>query len=268
MITLAISSQKGGVGKTTVAVNLAYSLARRGWHVLLVDTDPQGSVGSSLSEKARLSPGFYDAVNSGAVAEALVMETRMPELKIMTAGRSESFFEIRGEEPDAGSAIGSILGMAAGRGFDVVVFDTAAGLGGSTGALLRLVDYVLIPQQAEPLCVRSIPLLLKAIAALRSEGFRIQVAGILMTMVQEAEAESREVVRQLRAALPPGLMLDCAVPRDGLFLKASGAGVPVALLSHRPPAPALVFDQLAAELETKMNLNSPNASDGITRLMD
>jgi len=268
LISLAISSQKGGVGKTTVAVNLAYSLARRGWHVLLVDTDPQGSVGSSLSEKARHRAGFYDAVNSGASPEGLVMDTRMPELKILTAGRSESFFEIRGEEPDAGMAIGAILRMAAGRGFDVVIFDTAAGVGGSTGALLRLVDHVLIPQQAEPLCVRSIPLFLKAVAGLRGEGCRLQVAGILMTMVQEGEAESREVVRQLRAALPTGLMLDCAVPRDGLFLKASGAGVPVALLSHRPPAPALVFDQLAAELEMKLNLNSPHASDGITRLMD
>lgn len=268
MITLAISSQKGGVGKTTVAVNLAYSLARRGWHVLLVDTDPQGSVGSSISEKARHATGFYDAVNAGASPEALVMDTRMPELKIMTAGRSESFFEIRGEEPDAGAAIAAILRMAAGRGFDVVVFDTAAGLGGSTGALLRSVDFVLIPQQAEPLCVRSIPLLLKAIAGLRTEGYRLQVAGILMTMVQESEPESREVVRQLRAALPAGLMLDCAVPRDGLFLKASGAGVPVALLFHRPPAPALVFDQLAAELESKLNLTSPNTPDGTTRLMD
>ena len=65
VISLAITSQKGGVGKTTVSVNLAYALARRGWNTLLMDTDPQGSVGLSLSEKARKCPGFYDALRAG-----------------------------------------------------------------------------------------------------------------------------------------------------------------------------------------------------------
>ncbi|HEX2751213.1 MAG TPA: ParA family protein, partial [Verrucomicrobiales bacterium] len=76
MTILAITSQKGGVGKTTVSVNLAYSMARRGWNTLLIDTDPQGSVGLSLSEKARKCQGFYDAVNTGTSAVPFILPTR------------------------------------------------------------------------------------------------------------------------------------------------------------------------------------------------
>ena len=111
--------------------------------------------------------------------------------------------------------------------------------------------------------------LLKAIAGLRNEGYRLQVAGILMTMVQEDEADSREVEEELRELLPAGLMLGTSIPRDALFLKASGAGVPIALLSRRPPAASLVFDQLAAELERKLDFEPiTQTPDGITRLMD
>ena len=59
MIAIATASQKGGVGKTTLCINLAYSLAKRGWRVLLVDTDPQGAVGLSLAKSAKTRDGFY-----------------------------------------------------------------------------------------------------------------------------------------------------------------------------------------------------------------
>ncbi|MEM7146294.1 MAG: AAA family ATPase, partial [Verrucomicrobiota bacterium] len=98
MISIAISSQKGGVGKTTVAINLAYSLARRGWHTLLVDTDPQGGVGLSLSRRARYCRGYYDALATSEEPDVgkMILSTRLPELKILTAGQSESFFELDG----------------------------------------------------------------------------------------------------------------------------------------------------------------------------
>ena len=71
MIAVATASQKGGVGKTTLCINLAYSLARRGWNTLLVDTDPQGAVGLSLAKSSRTKVGFYDFLTGTASLRAL-----------------------------------------------------------------------------------------------------------------------------------------------------------------------------------------------------
>ena len=268
MRLLAISSQKGGVGKTTVSVNLAYSLARRGWNTLLVDTDPQGSVGLSLSEKARKCQGFYDAVNTGVSVLPLILPTRLPELNLLTAGQSHSFFGTANQSMDTLAALRRIVSEISTRPFDLVIFDTPAGLSGSSGDVLRLADSVLIPQQAEPLGIRSIPQMLQAIQFLRNNGSKLEVAGILMTMVQADQKESAEVVRELRSLVPAQLLCQTTIPRDPVFLKASAAGVPLGLLQRNPPAAAHVFDQLAAELEPRLQLQALDSAHEYTRLMD
>ena len=256
------------MGKTTVSVNLAYSLARRGWNTLLVDTDPQGSVGLSLSQKARKCQGYYDAVNTGVSVLPLIMPTRLPELNILTAGQSHSFFGTGHESMDSLAALRRIVAELSTRSFDLIIFDTPAGLSGSSGDVLRLADSVLIPQQAEPLGIRSIPQILQAIQFLRNHGSKLEVAGILMTMVQADQKESTEVVRELRALVPAQLLCQTTIPRDPVFLKASAAGVPLGLLYRQPPAAAHIFDQLAAELEPSLHLHSPDSANEFTRLMD
>ena len=256
------------MGKTTVAVNLAYSLARRGWHTLLVDTDPQGSVGLSLSEKARKCQGFYDAVNTGIGVLPLILPTRLPELNLLTAGQSHPFLGNGNASIDTLAALRRIVAEISTRPFDLVIFDTPAGLTGSSADVLSLADSVLIPQQAEPLGIRSIPQMLQAIQYLRNHGSKLEVAGILMTMVQADQKESTEVVRELRSLVPAQLLCQTAIPRDPVFLKASAAGVPLGLLQRNPPAAAHVFDQLAAELEPRLHLQSPESPNEYTRLMD
>jgi chromosome partitioning protein len=268
MISIAITSQKGGVGKTTVAVNLAYALARRGWNTLLMDTDPQGSVGLSLSEKARKCPGFYDALRSGRDGVDYILHTRLPELKIMPAGQVDNFFDVRPPGGDGRAALTRMLDALAATGLDVVIIDTPAGLTGCTADVLRVVDYALVPQQAEPLGVRSLPQLLGALQQLRQQGARIQLAGLLLTMMQHGQHESAEVGRELRQIIPPRLMFESVVPRDPLFLKASGLGVPLGLLYANPPAAAVAFDHLAAELEARLRLHAPDDALIPTRLMD
>ena len=91
MIAIATASQKGGVGKTTLCVNLAYCLAKRGWSVLLVDTDPQGGVGLSLSRTSRSKHGFYDFLCEAKGYAPTVLHTRLPGLSLMPTGQFEIF---------------------------------------------------------------------------------------------------------------------------------------------------------------------------------
>src|SRR5260221_4852572 len=87
VITLAISSLKGVVGKTTCAINLASSLAKRGWKTLLVDADPQGSVGLSLSPSAQSYTGLYEILNSGVPFDQALLKTKIETLNIVMSGK-------------------------------------------------------------------------------------------------------------------------------------------------------------------------------------
>ena len=271
MITLAIASQKGGVGKTTVCVNLAYALARRGWQTLLIDADPQGSVGLSLSRKAQDRKGFYDALHSGSEVDQLVQPTRLPELHILTSGQNVSFFEGGLEPEQAETAVGGVFRILGQRGFDIAIVDTPAGLSGYTGDILKVSDFVLVPQQAEPLGARSIPHVLAALKHLRNMGYPVKLLGILLTMMQSGSEASLSVARELREILPPEFLLRDMIPRDPSFLDASAKGVPLALLREKAPSSAIVFDKLAADLETRTGLNRGDDGDesqAHTPLMD
>ena len=123
-----------------------------------------------------------------------------------------------------------------------------------TELVVKNSDFALVPQQSEPLAVRSVPHLLEALARFRSEGAGVKVAGILLSMVMNDSPVSLQVARELRQVLPPELVFKQSIPRLPSFLDAAAQGVPVALLKINPPPEALLFDQIAAELEERVGL--------------
>ena len=255
MIALAVASQKGGVGKTTVCLNLAHALARRGWNTLVVDTDPQGGVGLSLSRTTRQRRGFLDFITGGTEARSYILPTRLPEFSIMPVGQTNALENLGAHLLDlAPIRLRELLRQLDLLRYDCVILDTAAGLTGLTECVVRGADFVMVPQQAEPLAVRSLPLMLETLARFRAEGSPIRVAGILLTMLQNDHEASLQVAREIQQMLPPQLMLTPSVPRDPLFLEASALGLPVSLVRKNPPPAALLFDQLAAELEERTGL--------------
>ncbi|HEY2573088.1 MAG TPA: ParA family protein [Verrucomicrobiaceae bacterium] len=256
MIAVATASQKGGVGKTTVCINLAHALARRGWNVLVVDTDPQGGIGLSLSRSTRTRRGFYDFLMQGGDARPLILPTRLPELSVMPCGDSTTFLRHGGKLDRIPERLSELLRQLDLLRFDCVLLDTAAGLNGVSEIIVRGSEWVLIPQQAEPLAVRSIPLLLETLARFRAEGTRTRVAGILLTMVSSQLDASVKVAREVREMLPASLLFMQAIPRDPLFLEASAVGLPLSLIRKNPPQSALLFDQIAAELEDRIGLRA------------
>lgn len=285
MATLALISQKGGVGKTTIAVNLSYSLAKRGWRVLLVDADPQGGVGFSLTEKSKDAPGYYDFLldaREGAspqLADAII-QTRLPGLSLLTRGSRRALERLLQQE-------GSTAAMDEARlrgldqnlvslGHDLVIYDSPSGLQPLTMSLTRCVDSLLVPQQPGPLCLRSLPQILRMVAAARSanEGEDSpRLAGFLLSMTDPDDPSNLVDQREFRDLLPLELVLETVIPVHRDFREASRLGVTVAMLRERPSASSLIFDQLAAEMEARLSLYNEEDSpltnrDDYARLVD
>jgi cellulose biosynthesis protein BcsQ len=251
---VAIASPKGGCGKTTVALNLALSLARQGSSVTLVDADINGDVLSSINARQRAEIGAYDVLLGIASSDEALLDTVLPHFKIMPA--------VGGQLPrhDALSADHSAswraLLLELGRRSEIVLIDTPAGMFGATHQVLQSSTHVLGVLQAEVVANRSFSRFVEALRAMPDER-RPEVLGIVVNMLQTRHSASLAVFQSACSEMPGDWLFENSIPRHRAFLDATQLGVPLRQLDEQsPPAVAFLFDNLAAEVAERLRLGA------------
>jgi cellulose biosynthesis protein BcsQ len=251
-IVLGVVSPKGGCGKTTIALNLALSLARQDRSVILVDADLNGDVLSAISARQRASHGAVDVLADKVAPGAALLKTVLPHFRIMPALGEElpetSF--LLGEHSRAWQKLLRQLSEEA----EIVIVDGPAGMFGTTRQFLGGCTHVLAVLQAELIASRSFGMFTRALELI-PKADRPEVVGVVLNMLQSRQGGSVGVLQQACAQLPKGWLLDTAIPRSDAFLQASEEGLPLRLLDDKnPPAVSWLFDTLASELTDRLGL--------------
>lgn len=226
MPILAIANQKGGVGKTTTAINLGAALGALEKPVLLVDCDPQGNATRGLGHTAE-PPNLYHVLTGAALARDAIRPAGFPNFYILPADRDlvgveVEFVDLEGWERRLKDALEEVA-----RGYEWVLLDCPPSLGHLTVAALVAADGVLVPMQCEYFALEGIRELLETVRRIQSNANpRLDVRGILLTMFDDRTNLSKDVAEEVRAHFPDRVY-ETIVPRNVRLAEAPSHGLPI-----------------------------------------
>lgn len=223
---LAIVNQKGGVGKTTTAINLGAALAALERRILLVDCDPQGNATRGLGQVAS-EPHLYHVLAGQAAAADAVRPTGFPHLDLLPANRDlvgveVEFVGLESWELRLRRALEPILSS-----YDTILLDCPPSLGHLTVLALAAADSVLVPLQAEYFALEGVSELVSTVRRVQSGlNTRLEISGILLTMFDDRTNLSRDVAHELRRHFP-SQVFETIVPRNVRLAEAPSHGLPI-----------------------------------------
>jgi chromosome partitioning protein len=231
---LAIANQKGGVGKTTTAINLGTALAAIGEHVLIVDLDPQGnaSTGLGIDRKSRRH-STYDVLTEEASLRDAVLPTAVPRLSIASSTMDLSGLELEiGQERNRAyrlrNAIEKMNAATVGASeFSYVLVDCPPSLNLLTVNAMAAADAILVPLQCEFFALEGLSQLLKTVEQVKTTlNPGLTIHGIVLTMHDARNNLSNQVVEDVRAHMG-GKVYDTVIPRNVRVSEAPSYGKPV-----------------------------------------
>ncbi len=264
---ITIASQKGGVGKTTTALNLGYGLSRAGKRTLVIDGDPQGGLTAACNLKKKTARGLLHVLEEEIDAASHPAGSLFHEnLAILGSGAIDANDISRLEEAaEQGQLVPAIQRLAA--GFEYVLLDAPVGVGRIARALLSASDFYLIVINCKAGTMKTLPRMMRTAEWVRAEVKPdLRFLGVLVNMYDGDSSPEKKIYAYFKASLSRNFFFDTVIPLDDRFERASFHSVPVAMLrqGENPffPHASLARELLARTADTAAPGGPASAGEG------
>ncbi len=232
MICIAIANQKGGVGKTTTAINIATAMAATGWKTLLIDLDPQGNASTGIGMDARSREiSSYDVLVGDATLHEAISPSSIPGLDVVpaTVDLSGAEVELVEYEHRTGRLREALTGQT---GYDICFIDCPPSLGLLTLNALTAADTLLVPLQCEFFALEGLSQLLQTVERVQ-QLFNpdLGIVGVVLTMFDRRNRLTDQVAEDVRDCLG-NLVFESVIPRNVRLSEAPSHGLPALIYDH------------------------------------